>query len=141
MGGRRALARATDEERLKALEAEFARRDGFLTKLTVKQGGRLRVIEAGEIVCFVSRDHYTCVYFEDGREAICDLSLASLLERLDPEKFKPFHRNNIVRVSAIKSLSTAATDEMTIELSNRMTLPVSRSHRREAREIFKSMGR
>jgi two-component system LytT family response regulator len=137
----RVLTRVADEERLKALEAEFAKRHGFLHKLTVKQGGRLRVVEETEIVCFVSRDHYTCVYFEDGREAICDLSLANLLERLDPEKFKPFHRNNIVRLLTIKALNTASSDEMTLELSNRMTLPVSRSHRRKARELFKSISR
>jgi DNA-binding LytR/AlgR family response regulator len=122
---------------LKTLETEFAKRDGFLKKLTVKQGGRLRVIEEEEIVCFVSRDHYTCVYFEDGREAICDLSLASLLERLDPEKFKAFHRNNIVRLSTIRALNTSSIGDLILELSNHMTLPVSRSHRREARLIFK----
>lgn len=137
----RVLARAADEERLIALEGEFAKRHGFLKKLTVKQGGRLRVVEEEEIVCFVSRDHYTCVYFQDGREAICDLSLTHLLERLDPEKFKPFHRNNIARLAAIKSLNATATGDLTLELSNRISLPVSRSHRRQARELLKSLSR
>jgi two-component system, LytTR family, response regulator len=137
----RVLARAADEERLIALETEFAKRHGYLKKLTVKQGGKLRVIEEDDIVCFVSRDHYTCVYFQDGREAICELSLASLLERLDPEKFRPFHRNNIIRLATIKALNSASNEEMTLELSNQMNLPVSRSHRREVRDLLKSLSR
>ena len=137
----RVLSRVANDERLRALESEFARRDGYLKKLAVRQGGKLRVIEEDEVVCFVSQDHYTCVYFNDAREAICDLSLTHLNDRLDPAKFRQLHRNNIARVAAVLSLTLSREDGMTVEMSNGMRLPVSRSNRRLARDIIKAISR
>lgn len=137
----RALDRATDEEKLRALEARLAERDGgetFLQRLTVKQGARLRIVEVRNIACFISRDHYTCVYFDDAGaqvEAICDLSLTRLSERLDPGEFAQLHRNNIVRVSAIIARSRSRQGEVCVELSNGMKLPVSRGNQRRVKEI------
>lgn len=140
----RALDRAADEDRLRALERQFAGRGdgtGWLRKLTVKQGNRLRIVADHEVFCFVSRDHYTCVYFGDGPagtcEGICDLSLTRLAERLAPGEFRQFHRNNIVRISAIAALSRSKHGEISVELSNGMKLPVSRNNQREAKELVK----
>lgn len=131
-----ALQRVADEERLRALEAQLATRDGFLQRLTVKQGHRVRLVEVSDIHCFVSQDHYTCVYFGEQLEGIVDLSLTRLIERLDPQAFVQLHRNNIMRVAAIVSLSLTRQGEMLIELVNGMKLPVSRAHRRVARSLL-----
>lgn len=136
----RALERVADEERLRALEAHLASQDrqkAYLRKLTVRQGKQLRLLEAHEIDCFVSQDHYTCVYFGRGLDGICELSLARLVERLDPQVFQPLHRNNIVRIDSIVSLSRSRGGEVIAELSNGMKLPVSRSHQRTARMLVK----
>jgi len=139
----RAISRVADEQKLRALEAQFASQadgKGYLRKLTVKQGNRLRIVVANEIHCFVSRDHYTCVYFNDAGntlEGICDLSLGRLAERLDPQQFKQLHRNNIVRVAAIIALSRSRQGEVSVEMANGMKLPVSRSNQREAKELVK----
>ncbi|MCI0525556.1 MAG: response regulator transcription factor [Acidobacteria bacterium] len=143
----RALDQAADEERLRALEAQLATRDGgksYLRRLTVRQGLKLRIVETPDIVCFVSRDHYTCVYFNDGgaqREGLCDLSLARLAERLDPAEFQPLHRNNIARVPAIVSMARSREGELVVEMSNGMRLPVSRSHRKKLRVLVKGDNR
>jgi len=142
----RALGRVADEQRLRALEAQFAARGpgkGSLQKLTVKQGPRLRIVAAQDVACFVSRDHYTCVYFDDGGnllEGICDLSLARLAERLDPRAFRQLHRNNIVRTSAIAALLRSREGEVWVELANGMRLPVSRSNQRQVKELVKGAG-
>jgi two-component system LytT family response regulator len=139
----RAFDRSANEERLRALEARLAMGDGdrrYLRRLTVKQGARLRIVETQEICCFVSRDHYTLVYFGDGtksHEAICDLSIARLAERLDPAEFQRLHRNGIARKSAIVALSRSGQGEFMAELSNGMKLPVSRSHRKILREMLR----
>jgi two-component system, LytTR family, response regulator len=141
----RALDRSADEQRLRALEARLAARDSdrrYLRKLTVKQGMRLRVVETKEIFCFVSRDHYTLVYFGDGQnhhEAICDLSIATLAERLDPVEFQRLHRNSVARKSAIVALSRFGQGELMVELSNGMKLPVSRSNRKILREALRNV--
>lgn len=101
----------------------------------------MRVVADEEIFCFVSRDHYTCVYFGKGPESvvegICDLSLTRLAERLNPGEFRQLHRNNIVRTSAIVALARSNQGEVFVELSNGMKLPVSRSNQREAKELVK----
>lgn len=134
----RALARAADEARLRALERQLAARTdgaGYLRQLTVKQGARWRIVAAAEIFCFVSQDHYTCAYFGAGGEGICELSLARLSERLDPRTFQKLHRNNIVRRGAIVALERTRQGEVWVELANGMKLPVSRSHQRLARSL------
>ena len=131
-----ALQRVADEERLRALEAQLATRDGSLQRLTVKQGHRVRLVETRDVHCFVSQDHYTCVYFGDNLEGIIDLSLTRLTERLDPAAFVQLHRNNIVRVHAVVAVSLTRQGEMLVELTNGMRLPVSRANRRLARELL-----
>jgi len=135
----RVLSRVADEARLTTLEKSLAGRQGFLQRISVKQGGALRIIDVSEIACFISRDHYTCVYLADCREAICDLSLTNLLTRLNPQRFQQLHRNNIVRIAAIVALTTSRSDEMYVELQNGMSLPVSRSHRHSARQLVKTI--
>jgi two-component system LytT family response regulator len=140
----RALERSASEERLRDLESRLAAREDdrrYLRRLTVKQGLKLRIVETTDVICFVSRDHYTLVYFGDGQnhyEAICDLSIASLAERLDPVEFQRLHRNCVARKSAVVALSRSAQGELVAELSNGMKLPVSRSHRKILREAMKS---
>jgi len=128
-----ALTQITNEETLRSL---LSQQTDNLRRLTVKQGNRLRVIEENDICCFISRDHYTCLYDNDGREAIVDLSLSRLIERLDQKVFYQLHRNNIVRVSAINSLFTTKDGTMYVELTNKMQLPVSRSNKKKARRFL-----
>ncbi len=134
----RALNRVADETRLRALESKLAERDGYLRRLTVKQGNRLRVVAEQDVHCFVSRDHYTCVYFGESEnyEGICDLSLARLVERLDPNEFRQLHRNSIVRIAAIVASGRSKDGGVWVELSNGMKLPVSRSNQQAVRRLL-----
>ncbi len=134
---RQALAHIADEEKLRNLEQQLAARDGYLQRLTIKQGSRTALVEVSEIHCFISQDHYTCVYFGNQHEGIVELSLTRLTERLDPKIFTQLHRNNIVRVPAVNALTVTRQGEMLLELVNGMKLPVSRAHRRRARELFR----
>jgi len=134
----RALKESVDQSRLCALEAKLAQREGHLTRIIVKQGGRVRIVEERDITCFVSRDHYTCVYFDGGREGLTDLSINFLSERLDPEVFTRLHRNSIARILAIKSVASRE-GEMMVELSDGIVLAVSRSRRPTVRRLMKSL--
>lgn len=135
----RALSRAADEKKLRALESRLAERNGFLRQFTVKQGNRLRLVSEQEVYCFVSRDHYTCVYFGNATqslEGICDLSLARLVERVDPNRFRQIHRNSLVRLSSILALGKSKDGDVWVELSNGMKLPVSRSNHRMVKHLL-----
>ena len=134
----RALSRAGDEARLRALEVRLG---GRLRRLVVKQGARLRTVDEEEISCFVSRDHVTCVYFGDGREGVVDLSLARLEERLDADRFVRLHRHSLVRAAAVAAIVTDRDGHLWAELSNGMRVAVSRSRRREARALIETDSR
>ena len=135
----RALNRVADEKKLRALESRLAERLGYLRQLVVKQGNRLRVVTEQEVHCFVSRDHYTCVYFGDIHqtlEGICDISLARLVEQLNPAKFRQVHRNSIVKISSILALGKSKEGEVCVELVNGMKLPVSRNNQRAVKQLL-----
>lgn len=137
----RAFSRLADDTRLRALEAQLAGRHGYLRRFTVKQGTRLRLIEESDIFCFISQDHYTCVFFRDRahqHEGIIDLSLTQLLERLDPAAFRQLHRNNIARVAAIAALVRTRAGELQVELSNGQRLPVARRQQAAVRALIQS---
>ncbi len=130
-----ALRKQYDETRLRKVEESLS--GGFLRKLTVSQGRRLRLVEADEIWCFISRDHYTHVCYGAGLEGICELSLSRLAERLDPGEFMRIHRKTIVRIDAIESCGSSPASGMRVCLRNGMNLPVSRSRQGELRRVMK----
>lgn len=104
-----------------------AQKHSYLERLTIRQGGQLRIIECEDVICFVSRDHYTCVYTQVG-EFVTELSLIHLEERLNPEIFMRIHRKNIVRKKCVKSV--VGGENMKVELRNGEQLAVSRNHRK-----------
>lgn len=120
-------------EVLKKLEHEVHRKQGFLDRIAVKQSGKMKIVDVGSVDCFVSRDHYTCIY-SGSSELISDLSLSWLEERVDSNKFVRCHRNNIVAVNQIKSVG--GTNDSEIELKNGMKLPLSRNNRRRVLDLF-----
>jgi two-component system LytT family response regulator len=109
-------------------EAELVRRSGFLTRIVVKAGAKSLLVPVAEILAFVSQDHYTTVVTKE-REYVIDLSLGHLEEKLDPAMFQRLHRNNVVRMDCVRAVTGG--DNMEIELSNGLKLPVSRNNRKK----------
>lgn len=129
----RALADIEIEQKLDNLENKFRERDGYLKRISIRQSGKIKVLELDAVHCFVSQDHYTCIYTTDS-EHVCEMSLAHLEKQLDPENFIRCHRNNIVRIDRVQSIG--AGENMTIQLPNNMVLPVSRNNRSKVRELI-----
>ncbi len=124
----RALKNLRGNVSLEKVESDLRKRDGFLGKICAKVGAKTVLIPVGEIVAFVSQDHYTAVVAA-GREYIIDLSLGHLEERLDPAKFQRLHRNNIVSMDRVRAVHSG--ENMQVELENGQRLPVSRNNRKK----------
>ncbi len=122
----RALARSPNGTELGGVESQVLEKQTYLTKIAVRHRNQLKIVNDAEIFAFVSRDHYTFVCTES-TEYLCELSLAHLAKRLSPERFKQVHRNAIVRLDAIQSVSLG--EAMAVHLGNGLALPVSRSNR------------
>ncbi len=129
----RALADIENSQKLEELESQLRERDGYLQRISIKQGEKIKIINLGDVHCFVSRDHYTCVYTSDS-EYISEVSLTHLQKRLDPKKFIRCHRNNIVCMEQIKSIGVG--ENMTVKLLNGVELPVSRGNRAKLKSLY-----
>ena len=119
----------SEAERSKSLadlETSVRRDLGWLDKVTARQAGKLRLIALKDVICFISRDHYTCVH-TGASEQIIEHSLTWLEERLNPANFVRTHRSSIVALAHIQSIGDTA--DSTIELSEGLTAPLSRANR------------
>jgi len=121
-------------EVLKRLELDVHQKMGYLDKIAVKQSGKLKIVELTSVDCFISQDHYTCIY-SGGGELISDISLNWLEEHIDPNYFIRCHRNNIIAINQIHSVS--GTNESVITLKNGMTVSLSRNNRKKILNLFK----
>lgn len=93
---------------------------------TVRDG--VRMIAVDEVLFFQSEDKLTRVVTADG-EAHIRLTLKTLLERLDPDRFWQVHRGAVVQVSAIKAVRRDGAGGLRIILPGRVeTLPVSSAY-------------
>jgi two-component system LytT family response regulator len=126
----------TRERFAKALERALARvkKPEFLDKIGVRRGKELLALPVAAVHCFLSKDHYTCVYTDEGEDLI-ELSLNHLEARLDPAAFARVHRNALVRAGAVRAVS--AGEEVRVTLVNGMQIEVSRAHRREAKGLVR----
>jgi two-component system LytT family response regulator len=126
----RAQKRINGGSQLRKVESSLQARDGFLTKICVKQGVKSLLVPIAEVLGFLSQDHYTTVLTATN-EYLIDLSLNHLEERLDPARFQRLHRNNILALDCIKAV--IGGENMQVELSNGSRFPVSRNNRKKVK--------
>lgn len=123
----RASTAAKASEDLRRLETTLRSRKTFLERLTVRKGGKLKVIECAAIEAFVSKDHCTLALVGD-REIVIDLSIATLEERLDPARFVRCHRGAIAAIGEIASIG--GTEDSHVVLKSGTKLELSRGCRK-----------
>jgi two-component system LytT family response regulator len=105
----------------------------YLQRFTFKDGDRSVVLKASEIIWIEAEDYYVLVHSKQGRHLV-RTSLASLEQRLDPQRFLRVHRTAIVNVDEVRSLHDAG--RLTVTLSNGAAVVVSRSRRAHVESIL-----
>ena len=135
----RAATRARDEldadARLRSLEQSLRSSGRYLTRLALRLGTRVDVVALADVGCLLSKGHYTYLYAA-GREYLSELTLVHLEERLDPALFGRVHRNALVNFTRVTRLDDGET--LVAELDDGMRVPVSRRHRRDVLERYRS---
>ncbi|MER2566149.1 MAG: LytTR family DNA-binding domain-containing protein [Myxococcaceae bacterium] len=99
----RAKQAASRERVAKALEAVAPAQ---ATRVVSSTRGTVRFFDARQLTRFWSSDKYT-VFVAEGEEHLIEESLSTLEERLAPHGFLRVHRAELIRLDAVKSLSTA----------------------------------
>lgn len=111
---------------LAALAPTLIEAKRYLERFVVSVGPRSRVIEASEILYFLSESHVTRIVL-DGIDFAYDHSLNYLEENLDPRQFVRLHRNSIASLREIAHVNRG--ERASVTLRSGVELPVSRERK------------
>ncbi|MFC3457291.1 LytR/AlgR family response regulator transcription factor [Massilia haematophila] len=131
-----ARGRAVPQEAVEAVALEAARRDGFLTRILVREGARVHVVPAESIAWIEAQDDYVEIH-AGGRAHLKNGRMAELEQGLDPAMFLRAHRSYIVNVGAIERIEAASKDSWCAVLKDGKRIPVSRSGYQKLREMMR----
>jgi DNA-binding LytR/AlgR family response regulator len=119
-------ASATPAER----DAAPAQSAHYLTRIPLKDDGRVGFIDVGDIEQIEADGDYVRVYFAGGRASrLIRQSLSSLEKELDPRQFVRVHRSAIVRLAAIQALEPMFHGEFVAIMDSGARVKVSRTYR------------
>lgn len=105
---------------------------GYLERVAVESGGRVRPIPVGEIE-YITADGMYAELHVGGRQYVIRESMQALEVRLDPARFMRVHRSAIMRLDLVEHLRRLLGGDGELELRDGTRLRVSRT-RREALE-------
>jgi two-component system LytT family response regulator len=105
----------------------------YLERLALKQGDRSIVLKTADVVWIEAEDYYVLIHSKSGRHMI-RTTLASLEERLDPQKYLRVHRAAIVNIDEVRELKELGG--LVLGLSNGARVAVSRSRRQRVEEVL-----
>ena len=133
----RALEQAVRITRLKLAELAEAQVNAARTRIPVRRAGRLELVPVDAIKAFRADQKYVqMLYEQDGEvhESLLDETLKDLEQEFATE-FMRIHRNTLVRVTCIDSMTPAggATHQVNLQGVSE-ALPVSRRHYSELKE-------
>ncbi len=115
--------------RLPALDAE-----GPLTRLFVRERGRIVPINITDIVRLEAVDDYVMVHV-GGRKHLVSVRLRDFEARLDPDLFVRVHRSHMVNLDQVVSLTPHDGTRLQIELRDGTRIVASRTRSRELRKL------
>jgi len=114
---------------------EKARRQGPLTRVLIRDGARVHVVDAAAIDYIEAQDDYVAIC-AGGKRWLKSQRLSDLERQLDAQSFLRVHRSYIVRVGAIVRIEPAGRDSHCAVLRDGARIPVSRSGYQKVRALL-----
>jgi two-component system LytT family response regulator len=105
---------------------EHSRKE-YVSRFTVQIGSRIRIVGAEDVDWIGAAGDYVELH-AGGRSYLLRETMASLEQRLDPEKFLRIHRSRIVQSRAIVELRSIDNREFILKLSDGSELRSSRTY-------------
>ena len=97
-------------------------------QLVVRDSGRTLVIPFDDILWIEAEDYYVRIHSRQ-RRTLARVSLKSLADELDAERFVRVHRSAIVNVACVREVDPLASGDQRLVLSDGTELRVSRTYR------------
>jgi two-component system, LytTR family, response regulator len=124
------------DPRVLALLGDLAVGRRFLSRLPVKLGGKLIVVDLADVDWIKAADNYVTLHA--GSHAYLARETMSRLEReLDPERFVRIHRSAIVQIDRIKELLPEFHGDFIVVLRDGTRVPLSRNYRAKVEQVLR----
>ena len=124
------------DSRVLALLGDLAVSRRFLSRLPVKLGGKLIVVDLADVDWIKAADNYVTLHV--GSIAYLARETMSRLEReLDPERFVRIHRSAIVQIDRIKELLPDFHGDFIVVLRDGTRVPLSRNYRGKVEQVLR----
>jgi hypothetical protein len=124
-----ALAHATEFFPRLAMPSVDQTKAFYLDRVTVKQRGRVSVIDLIDVDWIETQGNYLALHVGSSVYLIRETSIA-FEAKIDPLLFVRIHRRAIVAIDRIKDLQPVANGDAVLRLTDSQELSVSRSHRK-----------
>jgi hypothetical protein len=108
----------------------------YLDRVTVKQRGRVSVIDLSTVDWIETQGNYLALHVGASSYLIRETSVA-FEAKIDPALFVRIHRRTIVAIDRIRDLRPVANGDAVLRLTDSQELNVSRSHRKTLLERWK----
>jgi two-component system LytT family response regulator len=105
---------------------------GAMTRLFVRDRGRIVPLALSDVVRLQSEDDYVAVHV-GGRRHLVHVPLAELERRLDPGRFLRVHRSHVVNLDHVEAFEAQPDGRVEVVLKDGERLVASRTRSRELR--------
>lgn len=137
-----AMARARERIRFRQADdglldliATVRGRSQYLSRISVRTGGRILLVDVRTVDWIEAADNYVRLHCGN-REHVVRETLASLERQLDPDCFIRIHRSVVVRIDRIREFHPATHGDLDVVLRDGTQLTMSRTWRARARHLL-----
>jgi len=123
----------TQNPEIEKLEKETGHSEAFLSRIVVKDGSRVYIVPAGEIIYLEAAGDYVEIHTTAGR-FLKQQPMAFFEQRLNPAEFFRVHRSWIVAASEISKLEPYSKDSFVLIMKNGKEINVSKTGMKLLRE-------
>lgn len=110
---------------------------GYADRLTIRDPGRLRIIDVNDISWIGSAGNYVDIHlYSQSKSLLLRDTMTAIESRLDPAQFARIHRSAIVRKSDIVELRPGDKGDAEVILRHGTRLTMSRRHRAALADLF-----
>lgn len=108
--------------------------EGFLSRIFVRDRGKITPILVRDIERLEADDDYVAV-FADGKRFLVYLSLTEFERRLNPEQFLRIHRSHVVNLDYVSHLESFDAGRLQVTMRDETKLMASRVKSKELRHL------